>query len=277
MSGVLDRMVQRARGELPSVEPLVRSQRTALGAGVGFAVEEVERGAPSEVVPPSDPFLAQRRASKRTGRMESVGATSLGRRTEPVLEKPKATTERPNRARSEEPRTEFAPQGQTAPSDIDSGISTAGGAVEAAAAASESASPRKHTEGGPEATKEHEARRFVETEIVTRRSALAATEEEIHESSATAPEAEREAEVLPAEAVRTIERAQHQRFQADLRAPEPAVHAHAPLKEASELTEIHITIGSIELRAPRTEPKGPPFRPRVTLDEFLTRKPGAGS
>jgi hypothetical protein len=45
---------------------------------------------------------------------------------------------------------------------------------------------------------------------------------------------------------------------------------------AEQRTEIHISIGSIELRAPRTEtrPKPAPFRPRVTLDEFLRRKPG---
>lgn len=46
---------------------------------------------------------------------------------------------------------------------------------------------------------------------------------------------------------------------------------------AEERTEIHISIGSIELRAPRTEagPKPVPFKPRVTLDTFLRGKPGA--
>jgi hypothetical protein len=55
--------------------------------------------------------------------------------------------------------------------------------------------------------------------------------------------------------------------------------ASAPMLEASAepKTEIHISIGSIELRAPRTEtrPQPAPFRPRVTLDDFLNRKPGA--
>ncbi|MGA7314744.1 MAG: hypothetical protein WBX22_12315 [Silvibacterium sp.] len=48
---------------------------------------------------------------------------------------------------------------------------------------------------------------------------------------------------------------------------------------AEERTEIHISIGSIELRAPRIEagPKPAPFKPHVTLDEFLRGKPGAGS
>jgi len=44
-----------------------------------------------------------------------------------------------------------------------------------------------------------------------------------------------------------------------------------------EKTEIHISIGNIELRAPRAEtrPQPLPFRPRVTLEEFLRRQPEA--
>lgn len=43
---------------------------------------------------------------------------------------------------------------------------------------------------------------------------------------------------------------------------------------AEEKADIHISIGSIELRAPRAEPRPQPapFRPRVTLDEFLRRR-----
>jgi hypothetical protein len=46
-----------------------------------------------------------------------------------------------------------------------------------------------------------------------------------------------------------------------------------PAQPAEEKTEIHISIGSIELRAPRVEPspQPAPFRPRVTLDDFLRR------
>jgi hypothetical protein len=42
-----------------------------------------------------------------------------------------------------------------------------------------------------------------------------------------------------------------------------------------EKTEVHISIGNIELRAPRAEarPQPAPFRPRVTLEEFLRRPP----
>jgi hypothetical protein len=46
---------------------------------------------------------------------------------------------------------------------------------------------------------------------------------------------------------------------------------------AEERTEIHISIGSVELRAPRMEAKPRPaaFKPRVTLEEFLRRRDGA--
>jgi hypothetical protein len=42
--------------------------------------------------------------------------------------------------------------------------------------------------------------------------------------------------------------------------------------------EIHISIGTIELRVPRADatPPARPFRPRVTLEEFLRRKSEAG-
>jgi hypothetical protein len=46
---------------------------------------------------------------------------------------------------------------------------------------------------------------------------------------------------------------------------------------AEQKAEIHISIGRIELRAPRPEvnPPATPFRPHVTLEEFLHRKPEA--
>jgi hypothetical protein len=53
----------------------------------------------------------------------------------------------------------------------------------------------------------------------------------------------------------------------------------APAFEVGDHTEIHITIGSVELRAPRVAPvppRSPAFRPRVTLDEFLKRGSGPG-
>lgn len=64
----------------------------------------------------------------------------------------------------------------------------------------------------------------------------------------------------------------------EARAQELAIRAQPLVMEAGDQTEIHISIGSIELRPPRAEAKTQqPFRPRVSLDEFLKRKPGARS
>lgn len=56
------------------------------------------------------------------------------------------------------------------------------------------------------------------------------------------------------------------------RSREPA----APATPVDPKMEIHISIGAIELRAARPAPvsAAQPFRPRVTLEDFLRRKPG---
>jgi hypothetical protein len=50
----------------------------------------------------------------------------------------------------------------------------------------------------------------------------------------------------------------------------------AAAQSLEQKTEIHISIGRVELRAPRQDakPSAAPFRPRLTLDDFLRRKPG---
>jgi hypothetical protein len=51
-----------------------------------------------------------------------------------------------------------------------------------------------------------------------------------------------------------------------------------PAAPAEQKAEIHISIGNIELRAAPAEPKPPapaPFRPRVSLQDFLSRDRGA--
>jgi hypothetical protein len=48
----------------------------------------------------------------------------------------------------------------------------------------------------------------------------------------------------------------------------------SPAPSVEQKTEIHVSIGTIELRAPRaeTKPLAAPFQPRVTLEDFLRRK-----
>jgi hypothetical protein len=62
------------------------------------------------------------------------------------------------------------------------------------------------------------------------------------------------------------------------RSPRGAGQAEAAAAAESK-TEVHISIGSIELRAPRGEARAAvaPFRPRVSLGDFLRRKPEAGA
>lgn len=57
----------------------------------------------------------------------------------------------------------------------------------------------------------------------------------------------------------------------------PADPDTALVHETHDHTEVHITIGSVELRLAPANTKAPVFRPRVTLDDFLNRKRGAGA
>lgn len=56
-------------------------------------------------------------------------------------------------------------------------------------------------------------------------------------------------------------------------------HIDLPGAPGEQRTEIHISIGSIELRAPRPDarPQPVPFRPQVALGEYLRGKPEAGA
>jgi len=267
MSGVLDRMVRRARGELPAVEPLTPSQRTALGARVGFAVEPLEREVTVGDVPRSDRLPV--RVFERRTEEERAEAASSRAKPEPALERAKSSGQADTDA-SQELQAKVMPPRTTAESKLDSEGSSAGDPVKRAALAM---SVRQQAEDGAGVPADAAARRFVE---VSRAALGSRVEEETSGLRPTAPERLAGADERPAETDRAITREQRQRFAAEIHTAEPAVRAEAPVVESGEHTEIHITIGSIELRAPRTEAKAQPFRPRVTLDEFLRRKPGAG-
>ncbi|HWG19562.1 MAG TPA: hypothetical protein VG225_03465 [Terracidiphilus sp.] len=84
--------------------------------------------------------------------------------------------------------------------------------------------------------------------------------------------------VHPAQEVRAI-RAMPRETQEPIR-PAARMRREAPEEPKPEpTTEIHISIGSVELRAARQEPspQAVPFRPRVALNDFLRRKPEAGA
>jgi hypothetical protein len=86
-------------------------------------------------------------------------------------------------------------------------------------------------------------------------------------------------EVSESESIRTTARGEQGTATPDISTERNEAGDAASAMDAAEHTEIHITIGSVELRAPRVvpvPPKAPAFRPRVTLDEFLKRGSGSG-
>lgn len=238
MSGVLDRMVQRVRGGLPAVEPLVAPQRTPLAALPSRVDEALQRDATRPSVEMSD-IAPMPLPASRPGANEGAptGAQVQGRR--PNREKPQLerepTRHLPNRSVDGEP------------------VVTAGPAT--AMAQPVPGEPQLHV-------------------LEVRTVSAPGTEPEpptaeTREPTALLPPARKDLQPQRREPSSEVKSAP--------RTPEPAPHATPGMEVAAENTEIHITIGSIELRAPHTEATAPAFRPRVTLDEFLSRKPGAGS
>ncbi len=240
MSGVLDRMVQRSRGQLPAIEPLVRAQQTA-AAALPLVLEENA----ATVLRGRNAALA---VGERALREESAGlvqndlrrdaaqardATRKGSRQSEALEAARVK------------RTEES-DGRVAPKDAD-----------------EYGSKRARLE------------RAIELRDVARES------DEPRESSI-----EMRAEKAPAKPEETTGESVRTTAKVEPRAATPAISAArnevadaGSAMDAAEHTEIHITIGSVELRAPRVvpaPPKPPAFRPRVTLDEFLKRGAGSG-
>jgi hypothetical protein len=61
--------------------------------------------------------------------------------------------------------------------------------------------------------------------------------------------------------------------------PRGAVVADAPFQEEAQPVEVTISIGHIELRSPQPveRPRKPAFRPRVSLNDFLSRRQGERS
>lgn len=235
MSGVLDRMVQRLRGELPAVEPLVSPQRTAAAARPGLAEETGEREAPASAPQPPKGFSP---------------ALHPGWRDTEALEDHTQLHSAEHAATEESPRPP------------------------------ENAPVRRSFEASRRLRKLIRDREMMKE--------VAAPGAEAHEPDSPAPEmdgtappkrSEIELDTKPA-SLRLREHAEPRITEPTPPAPyvvASGIPAAAPVIETGEHTEIHITIGSIELRAPRTEVKAPPFRPSVTLDEFLKRRPGAES
>ena len=235
MSGVLDRMVQRSRGNLPAIEPLVRAQQTA-AAALPFLMEE------------SAAAGSRGRNAASTGRERALREASAG----PVPDDVRRDAAQPRQATRKDSRQSEA-----------LGVDGVKGAAE--------------TDGTPAA---NEGERDGLNRALLERD-IAQEGEEPRESSI-----EMRAEKMPAQSEETARESTRTKATVEQRDATPNMSAArnemdgaASAIDEAEHTEIHITIGSVELRAPRVAPvppKAPPFRPRVTLDEFLKRGAGSG-
>jgi hypothetical protein len=243
MSGLINRMVQRARGTLPGAEPLVRSRHTA-AAALGMPIEETSATAPQLFN--SGPMTVQSPTPLSFSRPLPANEVS------PLVSDFRQTV---NEIRSHADNT-------TVPSSHEP-TSNEGFHPNISPAQPTLPSPS----GDPIVLEIH--------------AATQALHEAIAEPVATAPPPQ------PSESQSASDRHAHKKTQivpmkqeagfARTRQPESATVS--PLESATEHTEIHITIGSIELRTPRTETpmKAAPFKPRVTLDDYLRGRPGANS
>jgi hypothetical protein len=240
MSGVLDRMVQRSRGQLPAIEPLVRSQQTA-AAAVPLVVEESAAPTPR-------------------GRNSAASGAERALREEPAG--PEHDKVRPDATRA------------SVPARKDSRRSEAH-EVASAKRAAESDRTRAAKHADQDGVRMASLERAVESRDITKES------EEPNESSIEIlPEnVLAKAEDTTGDSIRPGANVEQWAATPDISAPRNEAGAVPSANDESGQTEIHITIGSVELRAPRVAsapPKAPPFRPRVTLDEFLKRGTGSG-
>jgi hypothetical protein len=235
MTGLINRMVQRARGTLPGVEPLVRSRQTA-AAALGSPIDEniviaqTSRQASASIFSQVPSLVSRDRVEVADGR---AGATA-------DFPAPATLKNREIEANPSSPRDQL-----TEPHKVDPDL------PRPAVASHE-----------PLALEVHAAKQ--DRDDVEEPPAM------VSPRSATLPE---------------LEPPRQRTDQPELRKTpaippsKPPAEPLAPLETATEHTEIYITIGSIELRAPQTEAprKTTLFKPRVTLDDYLRRRSGAGS
>jgi hypothetical protein len=236
MSGVLDRMVQRSRGQLPAIEPLVRTQQTA-AAALPFTDEE--SAAPT----------SRRRNDALAGQERALREESAGRLRDDVRLNAAQTKDATRRDSRRSEALEVS-RGKEA-AEIDE------------------TPARKDALKGVRLDRAVELPEAAQESDEQRESSI-----EMRVAKMPAKPAETAGESVPAKA--KVEKRAETQGVSPLR--KEAGDAAAAM-DAAEHTEIHITIGSVELRAPRVvpaPPKAPAFRPRVTLDEFLKRGSGSG-
>jgi hypothetical protein len=249
MSGILDRMAKRALGTLPSIQPLglpshaiaSPARETAMPVAEFLEVDATLAGIPDE------PLHAPEKKSQQTSRGPAIRTDSSEQASSGETKSRKQSGKPPTEVPAEDSaqRTERQARHAIMPEHSRGSTSVSNHA--------ESAQGREHLVDNPGARED------------ARESMPPAMLPEPEEIERSAPEEPR----MP-----RVEATPHGQPQRPRAAPQSESAAPTP-----QNTEIHISIGSIELRAPRTEtrPQTIPFRPRVTLSDFLRRKPEAGA
>jgi hypothetical protein len=251
MSGVLERMAKRALGALPTVQPLTAPHYAPPPRGLRESLLELET---SLELPPLDPGMESRKPGNPRTQADVAAGTRERREQSEISPAPPPvraqTRPAPDRTQSVAPpflqradadlRTAPAVKREQEPEPGDAG------AVRANASAPRAARPSQG------------------------RNLLVglddATDAEFAAKPPAPPQRPPSVKETPAGPGRDWQ---------SIRTLPPSREAAAPVEPK---TEVHISIGSIELRAPRMDAKpAAPFRPKVTLEDFLRRNREGGA
>jgi hypothetical protein len=245
MSGLLERMAKRALGRLPTMQPLIPS----IYAPYAPPPANLDTPAAPGFLPSSVELETGETAAPRRAPAEAT--PNAGQHPEP-FEKP-AGPDTPPPAR--QPPRKVRPQPPLAqPTALVSHR-------EAAAAAAPSPVPGVNPEPFQRLTAQL---RSISHAVPTRQNDAARLVQEPTPAAAL-PREPSQPERIGQLRTPPLQRRRLQAQRAESAAP------------SEQKPEIHISIGSIELRAAPAEPRPAPapFRPRVSLQDFLNRKTGA--
>ena len=299
MSGVLDRMAQRALGTLPAAQPLVTPRYAESRAEpYGHPAPEMNVGletiAETEAIAPIRPLVDE--ARKPFAAVPDIPARQRNEKSDvsPEARKPggRFTSSRPIAKASEPgailPQPAHAAASQALPikplsppeagrsRDGEVEVRSAQGSMQSRAQTSMQATNRSGKARMPKTVPHFEPlepRREIAKAAPMREMRETAAEKREAAAIASAPSLKDASSRH--ETVRSLESPKSSRA---IAAPPPPIADRRAMPQAErqvaeEKSEVHISIGNIELRAPRPEPRpaAAPFRPRVSLDDFLRR------
>lgn len=272
MSRVLERMAKRALGALPTIQPLTAPHYARPAEGLRESTLELETNV--ELEPHASRIESRRPANQQTqtrvaenhpsGYLEDRGASLAPDPAQPAT-------------RAETRRTQNRAPTATPASDERARLAQPEHKADAGTTPSVNKEPVQEPESGAvtrgraNAFTRRDSRMDLDQNVVFEPIEAAEPEFQTPTPASTFKQEEdsrRESAVILSAPDRNRPAGRAQ--------PSTRRQSAAPLEQK---TEIHISIGSIELRTPRVETRQPaaPFRPQVTLEDFLRRKPEAGA